>query len=197
MALRLRERDRVDEFANYEQEVPEREVYIRQAGYSQQDYMGGYNNNYTYNQGYGYQSQPQYTGYFQTQASQYVNNGFSTPQYNYNYNYVSPEQYQQDLQFHHVNKINRICERESWRKKFTKESAGKKNVNKDMIKIIIAIMVVAVAICSLLIANQFIYANQAQAEEDVQNIDSELLASVVTEEGSYVPTSVTIIPEYE
>ncbi|MDE7192189.1 MAG: hypothetical protein K2O35_06965 [Clostridia bacterium] len=195
MAFAVRDRRAQDEYANYEQQSPEREVYIRQAGYSQQDYTinGGYNN-YTYNQGYNqnYQSQPQYTGYFQTQASQYVNNGFSAPQYEYNYDYVNTqEQYQHDMQF------NQNYDRGAQAKKISRERVGKKNINKDMIKIIVTVMVVALAICGLLIANQFISANQAQAEEDVQNIDSELLASVVTEEGSYVPTNVTIIPEYE
>ncbi len=197
MAFALRDRRKQqDESANYERENPDREVYIRQAGYSQEDYMNSGYNNYTYNQGYNqdyqYQGQPQYNGYFQTQASQYVNNGFSTPQYNYDYNYVSSqEQYQQDMQF------NQNYDRGAQAKKISKERVGKKNINKDMIKIIVTVMVVALAICGLLIANQFISANQAQADEDVQNIDSELLASVVTEDGSYIPTNVTIIPEYE
>ena len=58
-------------------------------------------------------------------------------------------------------------------------------------------MVVALAICGLLIANQFISANQAQAADDVQNIDSDLLASVVEEDGSTTVANVTLIPEYE
>ena len=66
-----------------------------------------------------------------------------------------------------------------------------------MIKIIVTIMVVALAICGLLIANQFISVNQAQAEEEVQNIDSDLLTSVVTGDGSSVQTSVTLLTEYE
>ena len=70
MAFALRDRRKQqDESANYERENPDREVYIRQAGYSQQDYMNGGYNNYTYNQGYNqdyqYQGQPQYNGYFQ------------------------------------------------------------------------------------------------------------------------------------
>ena len=93
--------------------------------------------------------------------------------------------------------FNQNYDRGAQAKKISKERVGKKNINKDMIKIIVTVMVVALAICGLLIANQFISANQAQADEDVQNIDSELLASVVTEDGSYIPTNVTIIPEYE
>ena len=192
MAFALRDRNRQDEYANYEQQSPNRDIYYRQA--EQQNYQGGYNN-YQYSQGYtqapqqDYQ-QPQYTGFYQSQASQYVNNGFNTPQYSYTY-MNAQEQYQQDMQF------NQVYDYSSKAKKISKERVGKKNVNKDMIKIVITVMVVALAICGLLIANQFISVNQAQADEDVQNIDSDLLASVVTEEGSYVPTSVTIIPEYE
>ena len=59
-------------------------------------------------------------------------------------------------------------------------------------------MVIALTICGLLIANQFISVNQAQAEDDLQNIDSELLSSVQTADGSYTQTSApVIIPEYE
>ena len=198
MALKLRERNRVDEFANYEQQSPDRDMYIRTVD-TQQNYQGGYDYYNQYAQGYAqpqqdYQ-QPQYTGYFQSQASQYVSNGFSNvPQYDYGYDYAN-SQYQQP-QIVRANQINQIHERSEWLKKANK--AGKKTINKDMIKIIVAIMVVAVTICGLLIANQFISVNhQAQADEDVQNIDSELLSSVVVEDGSYVSANVTTIPEYQ
>ena len=194
MALQLRERSRVEDFANYEQQSPNREMFIRTVN-TQQNYQGGYD--YNSYQGYAqpqqeYQQQPQYTGYFQTQASNYVINGFSdVPQYGYDY---TSSQYQQPVR---LNQINQIHERSEWLKKAGKYSLGKRSVNKDMIKIVVAVMVIAITICSLLIANQFMSVSQAQAEDDVQNLDSELLASVATAEGSYVSTSVELIPEYE
>ncbi|MDE7071728.1 MAG: hypothetical protein K2O86_07110 [Clostridia bacterium] len=195
MAFALRDRSRQDEYANYEQQSPNREVNYRQVNY-QQDYMQDAYNNYQYAQGYTQapqqeyqpQMQSQYMGSYRTQASQFVNNGFSAPQYNY---MTSQEQYQSDMQF------NQNYDRTAQANKITRARLGKKNINKDMIKIIVTIMVVAIAICGLLIANQFISVNQAQAEEEVQNIDSDLLTSVVTEDGSYVQTSVTLLPEYE
>ena len=198
MATQLRERDRISDFANYEQQMPDRDMNFRSVNV-QPNYQGGYDNQYP--QGYveqrmDYQSQ----GFFQSQATHYINNGFNAPQYgNYNYTYTNNNQelYQPDVQFAHVNRINQICERESWTKKFGIASVAKKSINKDMIKIIVTVMVIALTICSLLIANQFISVNQAQAEEDVQNIDSDLLASSATAEGGYVATDVTIIPEYE
>ena len=208
METQYRERSRVD-YANYEYQMPDRDMSIRTVNYQPNSYQGGYDNMYPQGyaqptQGYAqptmeYPQQQQSAGFFQTQASEYIANRFNAPQYdNYNYTYANPqEQSQQGMQYGRVNRINQICERDSWKKKFSKQSASKKSINKDMIKVIVTIMVLAIVICSLLIANQFISANQAQAEEDVQNIDSDLLASVVTEEGSYVSISVTIIPEYE
>ena len=196
MAFALRERTRQDEYANYEQQIPNRQVNYRQVNY-QQDYMQSPYNNYQYAQGYTQQEyQPQveihYTGSYSNRASQYVNNGFSSTPYQYTYEYVVPQdQYQSYSAAPSMNQINQVS-------KAPKARLGKRNVNKDMIKIIVAIMVVALAICGLLIANQFISAgNQAQAEEEIQSIDSELLASVVTEEGTLTQTSVTLIPEYE
>ena len=202
MAFALKDRRRQDEYANYEQQIPNREVNYRQVNY-QQDYMQNTYNDYPYAQGYTQQEyQPQveihYNGTYSNRASQFVNNGFSAmPQQQYTYyNFTVPQdQYQTDVQYnqdYRTNQINQIS-------KAPKSRLGKKNVNKDMIKIIVTIMVVALAICGLLIANQFISVNnQAQAEEEVQSIDSELLASVVTEEGSMVQTTnVTLIPEYE
>ena len=200
MATQLRERIRVEDYANYEQQLPDRDMNFRTVN-AQPNYQGGYD--YQYSQEYAQPRmeypQQQSARFFQTQASEYITNGFNaTPQYdNYNYAYTTPQElYQPQVQYNHVNKINKIYDRESWMKKFSKES-GKKSMNKDMIKIIVTIMLVAIAICSLLIANQFITASQAQAEEDVQNIDSDLLASVVTENGNYVSTNVELIPEYE
>ncbi len=195
MAFALRDRSRQDEYANYEQQSPNREVNYRQVNY-QQDYMQDAYNNYQYAQGYTQapqqeyqpQMQSQYMGSYRTQASQFVNNGFSAPQYNY---MTSQEQYQSDMQF------NQNFDRAAQTNKITRARLGKKNINRDMIKIIVTIMVVALAICGLLIANQFISVNQAQAEEEVQNIDSDLLTSVVTGDGSSVQTSVTLLPEYE
>lgn len=203
MATQLRERNRVSDFANYEQQMPDRDMNFRSVDV-QPGYQEGYDDRYT--QGYvesRMDYQPQ--GFFQSQASHYINsgfnaNGFNAPQYgNYNYTYTnnSQELYQQDVQFAHVNRINPICEKEAWTKKYGITSVAKKSINKDMIKIIVTVMVIALAICSLLIANQFISVNQAQAEEDVQNIDSDLLASSAAEDGSYVATDVTIIPAYE
>ncbi len=193
MAFAVKDRRAQEDYANYEQQIPDRDVFYRQAGNPQNIYMQGGYNGYQYSPEYSnaqqqeYQ-QPQYTGYFQSQASQYVNNGFNVPQYNF----ITPqEQYRQDMQF------NQNYDRSVQAKKISRERVGKKNINKDMIKIVVTIMVVALAICGLLIANQFISANQAQAADDVQNIDSDLLASVVEEDGSTTVANVTLIPEYE
>ena len=146
MALQLRERTRVDEFANYEQQSPNREINIRTVD-NQQRYQGGYDN-IQYTQGYvqpqqSYQ-QPQYTGYFQSQASQYVNNGFSNTQINYGYDYENSQyQYQQDMKF---NQINQLRDHSELVKKFGLSNTGKKSINKDMIKIIVTIMVVELSV---------------------------------------------------
>lgn len=200
MAFALRERRRQDEYANYEQQSPSREVNFRQVNY-QQDYMQDAYNNYQYSQGYtqapqqDYQPQMQqpYMGSYSNRASQFVNNGFSATPQQYNYNYTpAQEQYQNDMQYqsYNRNQINQIS-------KMPKARLGKKSVNKDMIKIIVTIMVVATVICGLLIANQFINVKQAQAEEEIPSIDSELLSSVVTDDGSYLQTSIELLPEYE
>ena len=202
--MSFRERRTREDSANYERQIPERDIHYRQAGNSQ-DYMqgmydGGYQQGYAQSQPYsaqqGYQQsyqQPQYTGFFQQQASQFVNNGFNAPQYSAEPRYYTPqEQYQQDMQF------NQDFDRAAHAKRITQQRTGKKkSINKDMIKIIVTIMVIAVTICALLIANQFISVNQAQAEDDIQSIDSKVLSSVKTADGTYTQTSVTVIPEYE
>jgi len=79
-------------------------------------------------------------------------------------------------------------------------SAGskKKNINSDMIKIVVTIMVVALAICGLLIANQFISGGEVAAESgSVQAVDGELIASAATVDGSVVMNQVETIPDYE
>lgn len=190
----LRESRAREDYANYEQQSPDRDLYYRQIDNPQQEYMQGtYSNQYVGQQymGYGYQ-QPQYTGYFQQQANQFVNNGFNAPQYTMEQICaVEQEQYNRDMQF------NQQYDRIAQANRVTQKRSGKKSINKDMIKIIVTIMVIALTICALLIANQFLSANQAQAADEVQNIDSELLASVAVEEGSYAMTSVTTIPDYE
>lgn len=198
----FRESRTMEDNANYERQIPGRDIHYRHENNSQEymqgnfggEYQQGYAQQPYAQQGYGqnYQ-QPQYTGFFQQQASQFVNNGFNAPQYSAEPRYYSPqEQYQQDMQF------NQDFDRVAHAKKLTQQRSGKKkSINKDMIKIIVTIMVIAVTICALLIANQFISVNQAQAEDDIQSIDSKVLSSVKTEDGSYTQTNVPLIPEYE
>lgn len=201
--MSLKEKRAREDFANYEHRSPDRDIHYRQANNYPRDYMQDmYGNQFVDQQQYyapqqnyqqGYQ-QPQYTGFFQQQANQFVNNNFSAPQYRMEQRaYSEHEQFQNDMQF------NQDYDRAAQAKRISQQRVGKKrNINKDMIKIIVTIMVIALTICGLLIANQFISVNQAQAEDDLQNIDSELLSSVQTADGSYTQTSApVIIPEYE
>ena len=69
---------------------------------------------------------------------------------------------------------------------------------RDRIKIVVTIMVVALLICGLLIANQFISGNEASAESDIiQPVDSETVFSAATSDGSEMMQPIEIIPEYQ
>ena len=114
------------------------------------------------------------------------NGGFVSPQDQYKYDMYMGETYDRNAQVRRAND-----QRRSGKMK-------KKNVNSDMIKIVVTIMVVAVLICGLLIANQFMSSKEASAESDIiQPVDSVVVASASTADGSEVMQSIEMIPEYQ
>ncbi len=211
MALLTKEKRRqAQDYANYEQQAPERDVFYRQAtGNMQQGYVqnNAYNNFGAQYSGQ-YNSMPQYNAqpnvppqfvasFYQDQANQFVSGGYTAPQYNFDGDagMNRAEQYRQDML------VNQNYDYSAQAKRISEQrSAGskKKNINSDMIKIVVTIMVVALAICGLLIANQFISGGEVAAESgSVQAVDGELIASAATVDGSVVMNQVETIPDYE
>ena len=247
MGLLTRERKKQKEqYANYEQQAPERELFYRQAmpadmnSYAQygnfnapQYPVAPYNsapaqpvqnlnvqpiqNNMPVQDNMPVQSAmplqqhirssvpqqqmqpPQFVAsFYQNQASQYLNNGWVAPQQNFegNYNYQQ-EQYQNDMlinqNYNYLDQTRRIVDQR------TGVASKKKNINADVIKIVVTIMVVALAICGMLIANQFITGTEVAASSGVANtVDTATVANAVTSNGTEVidQTSYTI-PAYE
>lgn len=206
MAFMVKDRRRQDEYANYEQQLPDREICYRQAnmnsqqGFEMPDRNYGFNSQYA-QQSYGYQQNvaPRFvSSYYQDQVDRYLASGQMPQQENYSRNggFVSPqEQYKYDAYmgetYDRNAQVRRISDQRSGKMK-------KKNVNSDMIKIVVTIMVVALLICGLLIANQFISGNEASAESDIiQPVDSETVFSAATSGGSEMMQPIEIIPEYQ
>ena len=242
MGLLTRERKKErEQYANYEQQAPERDFYYRQA-------MPADMQNYTQ---YGTFNAPQYpvpyaqapvqqpvqniqpvqqpvqsmtqsvqqpmqaapqvqpqqqmqqppqfvASFYQNQANQYLNNGWVAPQQNFdgNYNYQQ-EQYQNDMlinqNYNYLEQTRRIVDQR------TGVATKKKNVNADVIKIVVTIMVVALAICGMLIANQFITSGEVVADSGItQTVDTATISNAVTANGTQTidQTSYTI-PAYE
>lgn len=205
MAL-VKDRRRQD-YANYEQQAPGRDIHFRQA------------NSYNSQQGYGASdfecdnvqcarepyiiqqpnmAQQFMANYFQNQARNYDVRGNIPPYqqvdhtgtYNlaqdYRYNSYMNDDYDRDAQPSRVDSRRRV-------------RAKKKTMNSSMIKIVVAIMAVALLICGLLIANQFIGDKEASAESEIiQPIDSALVTSAYAVDGSSetLPT-MDVLPEYE
>ncbi len=204
MAFMVKNKSRQEEYANYEQQAPEREIYFRQAnaqtGYDYSDQNYEFSTQYT-QQPYGYQQSyaPRFvSSYYQDQVDRYLagdqmsnqnhysrNGGFVSPQEQYKYDMYVGENYDRNAQ------VKRINDQRSGKMK-------KRNFNSDMIKIVVTIMVVAVLICGLLIANQFLSGKEAAAESDIiQPVDSVVVASASTADGSEVMQSIEMIPVYE
>ena len=207
MAFMVKNKRKQEEYANYEQQAPERDIYYRQADMnSQQPYEVPYQNyefstQYT-QQPYGYQQNgtPRFvSSYYQEQVDRYLSGGQMRYQNNYNRNggFVSPQdQYKYDMYMGETYDRNAQVRRANDQRRSGKMK--KKNVNSDMIKIVVTIMVVAVLICGLLIANQFMSSKEASAESDIiQPVDSVVVASASTADGSEVMQSIEMIPEYQ
>lgn len=195
-----------EEYANYEREIPEREIFFRQANenptqgfdYFQQNY--GFNSQYT-QQPYGFRQNvpPRFvSSYYQDQVDRFLSGDQRGYQNNYyrNGGFVSPQdQYKYDMY------MGETYDRNAQVKKANDQRSGKmkkRNVNSDIIKIVVTIMVVAVLICGLLIANQFLSNKEAAAESDIiQPVDSVAIASASTAEGSEVMQQLELIPEYQ
>ncbi|MDE6614656.1 MAG: hypothetical protein K2K24_04015, partial [Clostridia bacterium] len=206
MAFMVKYKSKQEEYANYEREIPERDIYFRQAnpnqgqGYGYFDQNNGFNSQYS-QQSYGYQQNatPRFvSSYYQDQVERFLANGQMPNQNNYNRNggFVSPqEQYRYDMymgeNYDRNAQVNRIKDQRSGKMK-------KRNVNSDIIKIVVTVMVVAVLICGLLIANQFLSNKEASAESDIiQPVDSVAVTSASTANGSEVMQQIELIPEYE
>ena len=206
MAFMVKDKRKQEEFANYEQEIPEREIYFRQAnvnpgqgyGYSNQNY--GYNSQYT-QQPYGYRqnSAPRFvSSYYQEQVDRFLANGQMPNQDNFyqNGSFVSPQD-----QHRYDTYMGENFDRNAQVKRKSDQRSGKmkkRNFNSDMIKIVVTVMVVAVLICGLLIANQFLSSKEAAAESDIiQPVDSVTVASASTANGSEVMQQIELIPEYQ
>lgn len=234
MGLLTREKKQKEQYANYEQQAPERDFYYRQAnpvdmqGYAQ---INGYANAPQYNAPYNampaqpvqqpvqqpvaqpmqpvqnmqntvaqpVQQPPQFVAsFYQNQASQYLSNGWVAPQQNFDnsLNYQH-QQYQNDMlinqNYDYINQTRRIVDQRSG------VASKKKNVNADMIKIVVTIMVVALAICGMLIANQFITSGEVIADSGIsQTVDSSTVANAITADGSeIIDQSKYTIPAYE
>lgn len=236
MGLLTREKKQKEQYANYEQQAPEREFYYRQATPVEMQGYAQYNNfanapQYTtpYNAAPIQQPMPQpvqqqvvqpvqqpaqnmqnvapqqvqqppqfVASFYQNQASQYLSNGWVAPQQSFDnsLNYQQ-QQYQNDMlinqNYDYMNQTRRIVDQRSG------VASKKKNVNADMIKIVVTIMVVALAICGMLIANQFMISGQAVADSGVsQSIESSTVASAVTADGTQtIDSSKYTIPAYE
>lgn len=232
MGLLTREKKQKEQYANYEQQAPEREMYYRQANPVDMQSFAQYNSynlpqytNTPYNampapvqqpvqqpvaqpiqqpmQNVAPQQQvqqpPQYVAsFYQNQAQQYLTNGWVAPQQNFDntYNYQQ-QQYQNDMlinqNYDYLNQTRRIVDQRSG------VASKKKNINADMIKIVVTIMVVALAICGMLIANQFITSGEVIADSGIsQAADSTAVANAMTAEGTEViDSSKYTIPAYE
>lgn len=205
MAFMVKDKRNQEEYANYEREIPEREIFFRQAndnmgqgyGYSNQNY--GFNSQFTQQQyGYRQNSAPRFvSSYYQDQADRFMANGQAPYQdYYRNGGFVSPqEQYKYDTymgeNYDRSTQVKRKSDQKSGKMK-------KRNFNSDLIKIVVTVMVVAVLICGLLIANQFMTSKEAAAESDViQPVDSVTVASASTADGAEVMQQIELIPEYQ
>lgn len=242
MGLLTKERKKQKEqYANYEQQAPEREMYFRQAmpadmqGYVQynsfnapqypvapyasapvqnvqpaqpvqpvqpaqpvQNVMQQPVQNMTVAPQQQMQPPQFVASFYQNQATQYLNNGWVAPQQNFegNYNYQQ-EQYRNDMlinqNYNYLDQTRRIIDQR------TGVASKKKNVNADVIKIVVTIMVVALAICGMLIANQFITGAEVAADSGIaQTVDTATVANAVTAEGTeMIDQSSYTIPAYE
>lgn len=212
MAFLVKEKRQQADYVNYEQQAPNRDIHYRQAnmgGYQQpyypQDQQPQYNEYYSQQYTQPQYAQPQYSAqpapqyvasFYQNQADRYVASGYIPPQQSFDNNqgYSAEEQYRQDMY------VNQNYDYRAQAKRISKSRSGKmkqKNVNADMIKIVVTVMVVALLICGLLIANQFISGSEAAAEDLPQAIDSQLIASAATDSGSAAMKQIDTLPAYE
>lgn len=242
MGLLTRERKKQKEqYANYEQHAPEREMFYRQAMPADMNTYAQYGNfnapqypvapynsapvqsvqpiqpaqpvqngmpvqqNVPVQQSMPVQAPqqqmqpPQFVAsFYQNQASQYLNNGWVAPQQNFegSYNYQQ-EQYRNDMlinqNYDYLDQTRRIIDQR------TGVASKKRSVNADVIKIVVTIIVVALAICGMLIANQFITGTEAAASSGIaKTVDTATVTNAVTANGTEVidQTSYTI-PAYE
>lgn len=239
MALLLKSRKKqAEQYSNYEQQAPQRDLYFRQAnpmdnqGYAQSmmhDQYAQYTNvaqpvqnianpqtampqqNYNSqvvapqqtNTQQGFVNQPQYPqqqyyngGYYQNQASQYLSNGWTTPQQNSNaINYQ--QQYQNEMVASQIYDYNAYVKRAAELRN-ANAVAQKKNINSDAIKVVITIMVLVVAVCAMLIANQFISTGVAAANsQELPAVNADTVANAVTSTGTETINQDYTIPSYE
>lgn len=245
MGLLTRERKKQKEqYANYEQQAPEREMFYRQAMPTDMNTYAQYGNfnapqypaapynsapaqpvqnaqpmqsvqpmqsampaqtvmpaqqNMPVSAPQQQMQPPQFVAsFYQNQATQYLNNGWVAPQQNFEGSYsYQQEQYRNDMlinqNYDYVDQTRRIVDQR------TGVASKKRNVNADVIKIVVTIMVVALAICGMLIANQFISGTEVAASSGVaKTVDTATVANAVTSNGTEVidQTSYTI-PAYE
>ncbi|MDE6189815.1 MAG: hypothetical protein K2G37_05985 [Clostridia bacterium] len=213
-------KDKRQEYANYEQQAPDREFYYRHAdsydtqrNYGAQNYDCDFENQRAHDPHIIHQpnaAQRFIASFYQNQADRYVSGGRmpSYQQLDFTGTYGTYSNSYSGAQEYDYNSYEKTASYEQSAPQPARAAeqqrpvvrAKKRTLNSSMIKIVVAVMVVALLICGLLIANQFMSGNEAAAESEdvVQPVDSVIVATAYGVDGSSeMLPKIDVLPEYE